>query len=197
MAVHPSILAWKSFMDRGAWWATAQRIGHDWVTAWARAKYWRSGYSSQLRCSLPEPKEITFCFIAQLPVFFWSLEVTFTLFFLLFSSSKGSPSVLMFFSEYFKGFSHVFLKKYVIYWRILQPHCQLYLFQVERASDELYSAFFTLLLLSDGVVCLWRACAISQGYLSAVIFKVGRRMQTQFISEVPLKSNLSWWFMIV
>ena len=26
MATHSSILAWKSFMDRGAWWATVHRV---------------------------------------------------------------------------------------------------------------------------------------------------------------------------
>ena len=32
MATHPSILAWRIPMDRGAWWAKSmgsQRIGHD------------------------------------------------------------------------------------------------------------------------------------------------------------------------
>ena len=31
MATHPSVLAWRIAMDRGAWWATAhglQRVGH-------------------------------------------------------------------------------------------------------------------------------------------------------------------------
>ena len=35
MAIHCSILAWRSPMDRGAWRATVhglQRVGHDWVT---------------------------------------------------------------------------------------------------------------------------------------------------------------------
>ena len=32
MATHSSILAWRIPMDRGAWWATVQRVRHVWVT---------------------------------------------------------------------------------------------------------------------------------------------------------------------
>ena len=32
-ATHPSILAWRIPMDRGAWWVTVHvTVGHDWVT---------------------------------------------------------------------------------------------------------------------------------------------------------------------
>ena len=29
LAIHSSVLAWRVPMDRGAWWATVQRVGHD------------------------------------------------------------------------------------------------------------------------------------------------------------------------
>ena len=32
MATHPSILAWRMPLDRGAWWAIVQRAGHDLAT---------------------------------------------------------------------------------------------------------------------------------------------------------------------
>ena len=31
IATHSSILAWKSPMDRGAWWATAHRVAKSWT----------------------------------------------------------------------------------------------------------------------------------------------------------------------
>jgi len=31
MATHSSILAWKNPMDRGAWWATVQRVAKNWT----------------------------------------------------------------------------------------------------------------------------------------------------------------------
>ena len=31
MATHPSILAWKTPMDRGAWWATVHGVAKSWT----------------------------------------------------------------------------------------------------------------------------------------------------------------------
>ena len=31
MAIHSSILAWKSLMDRGAWWATVHGVAKSWT----------------------------------------------------------------------------------------------------------------------------------------------------------------------
>ena len=31
MAIHSSILAWRIPMDRGAWWATVQRVAKSWT----------------------------------------------------------------------------------------------------------------------------------------------------------------------
>ena len=31
MATHPSILAWRIPMDRGAWWATVHRVTKSWI----------------------------------------------------------------------------------------------------------------------------------------------------------------------
>ena len=49
MATHPSVLAWRMHMDRGAWWAPvwgSQRVGHDWAAKHSARRqqqdlYWR------------------------------------------------------------------------------------------------------------------------------------------------------------
>ena len=41
MATHPSILAWRNPMDRGAWWLQSmglQIVLHDWETGYARKR---------------------------------------------------------------------------------------------------------------------------------------------------------------
>ena len=47
-AIHSSIPAWRTAMDRGAWWATVyrvQRVGHDWMT-----KHSTQAYESKVPC---------------------------------------------------------------------------------------------------------------------------------------------------
>ena len=163
MAVHPNILAWKNFMDRGAWWATIQRIGHDWVTEHEQEQNIgdSSRYFSQLRCSLPELKEVSFRFIAQLADFL----VTGSYFYSLL------PSFFIFLGISFS--SHVPLLVLQRLWScILEKICNILKDSPASLSVTVISSwkglwwiilsfFFTLLLPSDGVVCLWKACATS------------------------------------
>ena len=61
MAMHPSILAWRILMDRGAWWATVHRVSKSQtqlkrLSTRARTKALQVGFNVSVSCGTGVPQ---------------------------------------------------------------------------------------------------------------------------------------------